>query len=260
MTQRDSILQELRDLHSSLATAAIQQVYSVPDGYFNGLAEQVLRRIRAVEAGNAAEELRELSPLLHELDRAMPFSIPVGYFESIESTALGIASVNSQSPAEELASLSPLLSGLKKEMPYTVPTGYFQDVASMPQTKSERSAKVISVSNRSWFRYAAAAVVTGVIALSGFLIISKGNAIDPNEKPYAWVEKNLKKVNTETIDEFADLADNGSMASVDTKTALKVSNEVKDLIKDIPDDDIREFLEETESSEPDTEADGSLLN
>ncbi|MBC7948774.1 MAG: hypothetical protein H7Y42_12875 [Chitinophagaceae bacterium] len=259
MTQRDSILQELSELQSSLSAATIQPVYTVPEGYFDGLAEQVVRRIKALEATNAADELRALSPLLYSIDRVMPYSIPTGFFESIEPTAALQAS-DIQTPEEELAGLSPLLSGLNKAMPYSVPEGYFQDVKPVPHAEGKPVTKVISLSKRGWLRYAAAAIVTSVIALSGFLIISKGNAIDPNEKPYAWVEKNLKKVNTDAIDEFAALADNGSMASVDTKTALKESNEVKDLIKDIPVDDIQEFLLETEASETEVEAGESLLN
>ena len=43
--------------------------YSVPLGYFEGLAEQVLTRIRQEEA---KEELGTLSPLLQQLSKKQP--------------------------------------------------------------------------------------------------------------------------------------------------------------------------------------------
>jgi len=55
MTQRDNILQELSELQSSLLNAGTQNVYRVPGGYFDNLAEQVLNRIRALDTENAAE-------------------------------------------------------------------------------------------------------------------------------------------------------------------------------------------------------------
>jgi hypothetical protein len=57
-------------------------------GYFEGLAEQVLLRIRQEEA---AEELSNLSPLLSKLSRQHPFQVPEGYFENT-STVTQVAS------------------------------------------------------------------------------------------------------------------------------------------------------------------------
>ena len=67
MTQKDHILQELKELNSSLVNLSQQNVYSVPVGYFDGLAAQVMKRIKALEAINAKEELNHLSPLLNSI-------------------------------------------------------------------------------------------------------------------------------------------------------------------------------------------------
>lgn len=72
--QRD-IQEELASLESTLATQSIENVFVVPKGYFEGLAETVLNRIRS------QEELESLSPLLSSLKKQVPYEVPAGYFE-----------------------------------------------------------------------------------------------------------------------------------------------------------------------------------
>jgi hypothetical protein len=55
MTQRDNILQELNELQSTLVNAGVENVYQAPRGYFDGLADQVLNRIRALNTEDASE-------------------------------------------------------------------------------------------------------------------------------------------------------------------------------------------------------------
>ena len=69
MTQKDNILQELNELNSSLASLYSKNIYTVPVGYFEGLADQVLGRIKATEATNATDELVHLPPLLSKLSK-----------------------------------------------------------------------------------------------------------------------------------------------------------------------------------------------
>ena len=77
MTQKDNILQELREFESTLADIAPKNVYSAPAGYFETLVETVMIRIKALEAENSFEELSYLSPLLSKISKNMPYSIPV---------------------------------------------------------------------------------------------------------------------------------------------------------------------------------------
>ena len=69
MTQRENILQELRELKSILADADFQTTYKAPAGYFDGLAEEILNRVKALEATSASEELVALSPLLSSISK-----------------------------------------------------------------------------------------------------------------------------------------------------------------------------------------------
>ena len=264
MTQRDNILQELTELQSTLANASSQNVYQAPAGYFEDLAGRVLNRIKALEAENATEELNYLSPLLSSISKKTPYSIPSGFFNELDEKIIHAVKDDSDmlTPAEELETLSPLLSSLKKEMPvryghpggpYSIPEGYFENI-NAPVIQPQ--AKVVSITRQKWFRYAAAAIVTGFIVMAGFLFLSK-KEIDPDQKPFAWVEKNMKKVSTDQINEFVQLADEQApvVASIDATT----KNEIKELIKDITDEEIQDFLNETQTEETDN-SDDLLLN
>ncbi|HKO80999.1 MAG TPA: hypothetical protein VJU78_11420, partial [Chitinophagaceae bacterium] len=130
MTNRDTILQELQQLNSSLGDAAYQNAtYRVPAGYFTGLADEILKRIKALESTTPKEELSHLSPLLSSIKKETPFSVPNGYFDTLgKKIDQTISTKPDQSPEEELKDLSPLLSGLKKKTTYTVPEGYFENL------------------------------------------------------------------------------------------------------------------------------------
>lgn len=256
MTQRDNILQELNELQSTLTNVSSQNVYQAPAGYFDNLADHVLNRVKALETENATEELNYLSPLLSSISKKLPYSVPSGFFEELDEMIIHAVKDDSGmlTSAEELETLSPLLSSLKKEMPYSIPEGYFENINAAPVIQPQ--AKVVSITRQKWFRYAAAAVITGFIVTAGFLFTKK-NEINPDQKPFAWVEKNMKKVSTDQINEFVQLADEQApiVASVDAIT----KNEIKELIKDIPDKEIQDFLNETQTEETDSN-DDLLLN
>jgi hypothetical protein len=258
MAQRNNILEELRELQSQLANDTVQPAYQVPAGYFEGLAEQVMRRIKALETTNASEELAHLSPLLMRISKQMPFSVPVGFFDSLDENIAWITNDDAKEPSEELKELSPLLSSLKKETPYSVPAGYFDGTINIPSEKPK--AKVVGIARQNWFRYAAAAVVVGFVAMSAFFFLKK-DPIDPKTQSSEWVSKNLKKVPTDDLSEFVELAEEEApvIASVDTKTDLKEKTEVQELIKDVSDKELQEFLNDAANAESGAE-DDLLLN
>jgi hypothetical protein len=248
MTQNNNILQELKELGSSLAGIAPQNGYAVPDGYFDGLVNQVLNRIKALEAENVQEELGYLSSTLNSISKQMPYSIPAGYFEGLENRLMEHVreSGDYQTAKEELETLSPMLSGLKKQMPYQVPQGYFEnlneDVNIRLNNKTE--TKIVSISSRRWFRYAVAAMIVGVIVLGGLLFWNQ-KPVDPDKNPDEWVAKNVKKVNAVQLDDFIKLADQESTAKSSFANTGEKPDEIKELMKDVPDNQIQELLNET---------------
>ncbi len=249
MTRKDNILQELQELNSVLATAAVQEVYSVPAGYFDGLAAQVLKRIKAMEAENAVEELALLSPVLGNLSRQMPYSVPAGYFEGLAGNAYQLAQGNNDqlTTKEELATLSPLLSGLKKEMPYSVPHGYFESLTqNIAAQENKPVARVLSFTSRKWFRYAAAAVITGMIVTAGFLFLG-GAEKETGGKALAKFTRDVKKMNEVQKDNLMDFIDAGMIGNETAQVSPGTrTDEVKDLLQGISDEELQDFEEQTE--------------
>jgi hypothetical protein len=253
MTPKDNILQELNELNSPLANLTGTEVYTVPAGYFEALADAVLNRIKALEAANATEELAHLSPYLSQLSKAMPYTIPAGYFESLQENIEYATTVNdSISSTEELETLSPLLSGLKKEMPFAVPQGYFDNLPVgqqeqarvVPMGMNRSSAKGGSFISRKWFKYAAAAVVVGIVTTTAFLFLNR-DKIDPNDT-VAIVKNKVKNISSEKLDEFVQLADGEKLADESIATANVKAVNIKELIKDVPESEIQSLLNDTQ--------------
>ena len=252
MTQKDYILQELRELNSTLANVTVQNVYTVPVGYFDGLATQVLNRIKAMEATNSVEELGYLSPMLSGISKQMPYVVPAGYFNGLEERMLQAVHVSNQTAKEEIETLSPLLSGLKKEMsarpghsdgPYSIPQGYFESLTEKIVADEKKPAmKVISLISRKWFRYAAAAVVIGIIAMTGFLFLGGGEK-EPGGKALSKFTRDIKKMDDNQKDNLIDFIDAGMSGD---ETALVKSDEVKNLLQGISDEELKDFQEQSE--------------
>lgn len=245
MTKSTNILQELGELKSTLANQEGVNPYTVPAGYFEGLAEQVLRRIRAEEAGTAAEELAHLSPFLAGVSKKMPFTVPAGYFETLEESLLFAVKEEGSSAAAELNEISPLLGGLKKTNPYSLPEGYFENLSgdiSRHTTEPVQLAKVVSITHRRWFRIAAAAMMAGLLITAGFVY----NNIREKKNSFAYFEKKLNKEIQKTPDaeltEMAELLDDGQSLASNTTDPKEAA---ADLLKDIPATDLQHFLDET---------------
>jgi hypothetical protein len=260
MAHKDNILQELNDLGSTLVNQQELNVYQAPNGYFADFPEYMLKRIKALKAGNATEEINYLSPFLSNYSKTNPYSVPPDYFENVDTRISQIMGntekLSELSASEELDTLSPLLGGLKKQLPYSVPDGYFENLsASSIQEKSTPQAKVVSIGSRKWFRYAAAAAIISFVTIGAFLFINKKETINPETNSYAWVKKSLNKVSTEEIDAFISVSEKeNAVASVSEKP-----NEVQDLVQTISDKELQDFLDETALAEQDNDED-LLLN
>ena len=245
MNNRTTIQKELEELNSPLPFEKPVETYSVPAGYFENFAASVLQKLQGETSVSVNEELEGLSPVLAGISKEMPFTVPHGYFNS---SVDGLTSwVKEEEPT--------LFSGNKK-MPYEVPAGYFEDLPGIVLKKvSPQEAKVISItSSRRWMRYAVAALVAGVITVSSVLYFGKDKSVDPASDSYSWLEKNLKNIPDNELDEFLNTTYIATPAIAKTGSSDKV--EVRKLLKDIPNAELDKFLEEISV---DTE-DASLFN
>ena len=255
MTNRSTILNELADLGSDLKDHSPQNIYAVPAGYFEGLADQILDRVKALEASNPKDELKYLSPLLSTVSKEMPYAVPAGFFQNLSDDLLKNISEHEdhQTSKDEIDALSPLLSSLKNKNPYSIPAGYFEKLETGVEKKE---TKVISITRRRWYRLAVAAAVIGIVAIGGLLFIKPG--LNPVDNPQAWIEKNVKKVNRDKIDEFVSLADDDSSEKADSRSEAVKKAEIKELMKDVPEKEIEAFLNDAVALESNTDSDGSM--
>ena len=254
MTNRNIILNELAELESVLANHDPQNIYAVPAGYFEGLADQILNRIKTLEANDIKEELSYLSPFLSNISKEVPYSVPAGFFQALSEDVLKKISEHEdhQTSEEEIGTLSPLLSSLKNKNPYSIPAGYFEKLETGVEKKE---TKVIPITKHRWYRLAVAAVLIGIVAIGG-LAIFRSKQVDPNKNPQAWIEKNVdKKVSKDKIDEFVKLAEDGSTIVTYEKDDVKHA-EIKELMKDVPEKEIEAFLNDAVALESNSDTDG----
>lgn len=232
MNSRTHISDELRELNSSLPAYAKEPVFTVPDGYFDRFAASVLAKIKANDAASVNDELSHLSPLLAAIPRTMPYAVPESYFSD--------PALPARIDDERLPSV---LLEHHRRMPYETPAGYFDTLPGSIVARVERpGAKVVSMRTRGWMRVAAAAMVAGVMALSGWIYFSSnGNSPDFQSNPEEWVAKKLKGVSTDALEDFIQTADatpNG------TSTAKGRAGEVRSMLTDVSDRELENFLEQ----------------
>ena len=196
MTQRNNILQELQELNSSLGEIQAARVYSVPEGYFENLAELVLMKIREGEV----------------------------------------------SSAEEIDNLSPLLSKASRKMPFEVPGGYFDQPLQRPQ------AKIVSITRVKWFRIAAAAVVSSAILLAGWLYFGPGANERKANRVFVKLSRDINKMTETQKDNMIDYIDAG-LDGNETAQGINRVTEVKELLKDVSEEELKLFQEQSEDIE-----------
>ena len=231
MSTNHQIQQELRELDSSLQ-ANLGLPFMVPPGYFEGFAERMLAKVRG--GSEAAEELSALSPFLASLPKSMPYAVPDQYFRSSMESL----------PAFTEEEGSPVLSAIGKELPYTVPMGYFENLPDAILDKAGlKGAKVVRMNTtKKWMRMAVAAMVVGIIAISGILYMNNRQDIAVDNPQ--WVAKQLKNVSDSELDRFLKSTPAGTASK-----STAVGEEVEEFLDEVSDTELETFLAQVPSED-----------
>lgn len=134
-------------------------------------------------------ELATLAPTLAAMPRTMPYEVPAGYFEGLESIiveqallhepvqalpdsgvpegyfeqlpSLLLDKIRNQEHELELQSIAPVLATLPRDMPYHLPAGYFNslDPAAALQPAPAKAGILRQIGRAGFWRAAAAAVL-----------------------------------------------------------------------------------------------------
>jgi uncharacterized protein YaiE (UPF0345 family) len=160
----NEILNELRAISPLLAGIQKTNVFSVPEGYFNMLPDNIFDRVNTNYL--FADKQQKKTDL----------TIPNGYFENLSSSILHKIKSLEDDYADEIKDLSPLLSSLKNQNVFNVPSEYFENLPRIILDKAvTKQAKVITLKKRKFvWKYAVAAAMTGVIGISSLLVYNKG--------------------------------------------------------------------------------------
>jgi hypothetical protein len=203
------ISDELNNISPLLAGIEEKNIFSVPQGYFDELSIKILKNV-----GTGLSESKNDT-----------LSVPEGYFENLSSTILHkIRSLN-ETPEQELRALSPMLYSIQNENVFQVPAGYFESLeySVLNKVNPKPEAKVIQLKKRdSVWKYAAAAVVTGVIGLSSLMVFnSSQQSITGNNN------------------------DSSVSSALQTASQYKTEQQINAAIETLPTDDVIKYLEKS---------------
>jgi hypothetical protein len=244
MSSQKNIQDELRSLGSGLPVHD-NQPFSVPDGYFEGLAATILAKVKSSESAVQAE-LNDLSPMLAGISKQMPYAVPAFYFEKNVEELTAITGETDSS----------ILAPIGKTTPYTVPEGYFSALPEVVLSKvTKTQAKVVPLFARTWMRVASAAVIAGALFFGGYQLLTNStennaavtasqpaakeqNLVANNTKP---IEKEMNQVSTKELEEFIETVrvKPAKAADKENKTADK---EVEKLLEDVSTSEMESFL------------------
>ena len=161
MNNREDIFMEIKNISASVADVPFVNVFTVEETYFSKLPEIITSQINVGKEINSAKNL----------------TVPEGYFENLAGNILNKIYALESDVAAELNEISPLIASIENKETFTVPDGYFNKLSFVEQ---KETAKVISINKtRSFFKYAAAAVITGLLGLGIVNIVNNNKAADP---------------------------------------------------------------------------------
>lgn len=245
MFKPDDILNELQALSTTVANIQRVNVFNVPDDYFNNLSQQVLllkntadndpavtvavpesyfnnlaetiigRIKREAEVENKVEQ-ENLTSILAAIGNNNIYSIPQGYFDHLSDNINAKILNQSANTFSETHNISELVAGIGNRNIYTVPQDYFETLkVALNNTKT---AKVVSIKSRfATFKYAVAAVVTGIIGLSVFFVLNNTPVKPSAETAAVMIEAN-EIIKTNSFDkELASISDDAIVAFLESK-------------------------------------------
>ena len=158
MNNREDIFMEINNISASVAAIPFVNVFTVEETYFSKLPEIITSQINIGNDINPAKNL----------------TVPEGYFESLAGNILNKIYALENDVTAELNEISPLIAGIENKETFTVPARYFDELTFLSRQK--QTTKIIAFDkSRSFFKYAAAAMITGLLGLGIVNIFDNDN-------------------------------------------------------------------------------------
>jgi hypothetical protein len=224
--------------------------FIVPTGYFEGFAEKMMGRIRAQEINSVSEEMELISPLLSRIDKKMPYSVPAGYFNELAGN-LAVGLKPAELVSEDQDNLPALLNGLKNIRAYEAPVEYFDGFSAsvLAHIKQSQQGKVIPFAKKTnWLKYAAAAVVIGIIATGGLLFFNRHSSTVNGVVPSLAMISDQEMINYLDDQSTPAVSADSSVGIASADVADITESDASDLLGDVPDEELQQYVDEHISS------------
>lgn len=268
MNRNPEIGKELEAISPAVANLSLRMPFQIPEGYFELFPNRI---VQLISSGILPEKETETNTFFPTKPESLsPFVVPDGYFEELSGNILAkIRENNSESSDAELQRISPLLSQIDRKAPFHIPVNYFEnlDIKSVVVPVQKETGRVVSLSFRKkWINYAAAAVITAVLAGTVyFFSMVTGNADQMSPPPVAQInstEKDSLGVSPEALSSFlaqtdgimADEMIEMDMIAGQADLAILAINEntITEILQDLPDQAIQEYMSEYPDSQLNT--------
>lgn len=246
MLPDNNIQNELETLGCTCLATGIPMALTVPEGYFNALPGIVLSALVDKQDKNLPAFLD--TPGLKQV----PFKAPEDYFEHLSNKVL-------TNLEQDTAIDQPF-----KSLPQEVPAGYFDALPGNILNRVKTATPVVNLQPRkkSWVKYAVAAILTGLIALSGITYFTKSDqAGDGTASVDAQVSKSLQSVSEQKLEQMVNTLANETVSEKTpqpaTTTTAKTEALVAGLLQEVPTAELASFLTDFEE-DADNETIGTI--
>jgi hypothetical protein len=228
-----NIFTELRPIAPAVANIGNNNPYTVPMGYFDMLAHDILKNIQP-----------------QQVVSTNPYAAPTGYFDSLANSILSKIRATEQAVANnevtaELEKIAPFLNSISKQNIFSVPTRYFETFEINPKPDSKH-AKVVSFGNNvsKWVTYAAAASIIFILSTASYLYVNQHIKEVDNSLT---IEQRLAALNDDEIFNYLqnDLGD----TDPDNVISIEADPKINDLLINISDEEIEDFYHDSENTE-----------
>lgn len=256
------ILDELKMIAPGLLLSDRVMPYLIPDKYFDLLAQNILNSIYFNEDCNDASELKKISKKnVYDVPQGyfetlansiliyvknQQEHVPSGYFEELPNIMLEkVREINVQNELNEIA---PVLNIIDKKRPiYSVPEGYFESESTKIKSVFKESKKAIK--SRSLMKVAVAACLVGVLTFVTFIFLNKSNnnEVAINSKIYlnsnVNIDDSLKKIDLFSMEEHLKTEELVADAEITKYTPLK-DEEIDGFLNEFSDEELQKYLKE----------------
>jgi hypothetical protein len=212
----------------------------IPGNYFENLPARILALVKGSAGISAKEEIQGLSPVLDQIDRKNPFSLPAEYFNSLSEQLMAGLLNNQTLTASELS--EPVLSeNFSHENPYKTPEGYFESLPELLLIRVNQNNRGAKVIALARKRTFLKYAAAAVIA--GALLIGGSLFFNHPVTPGAEAANPaLTAISDQEILNYME-AQNVPLSDMNSLATVDLTeNDGKDLLSDVSDEELQQYL------------------